>query len=561
MPMRPVALARGLLALDLLALEARLLLALGLRQPVLDPSFATLAVSDRGAPSWMPTCARVPNRRVQGTVCLAIAQRRARSYARRAFPAVRRCPRRPTERGGGALAQTSAGQTVQVPDAQGPSGLDGFFKITERGSTVRTEILAGLTTWLTMAYILFLNPAILGAIPDNQGTTLTFPQVLTVTALAAGVMTIAMGVVGKYPFAIAAGLGLNAFVAFTLVGQLGLTWPQAMGVIVIEGVVISILVLTGLREMIMDAIPMDLKLAIGIGIGLFLAIIGFVNGGVVVAGQGTVVTINPDLTTLRVLVFLVTLGLTAALVARQRPRGDPDRDRVRHGGRDGRSTSSGAPSASGTASARHRRSSLAHRRRRPTSHWSGTSPSGSSASLGFWTASRRSCSVMLSDFFDTMGTAVGLGGEAGLLDADGRLPGIKRVLLVDCAGRRRRRRRVRVVEHHLHRERVAGIGDGGRTGLTAVVVGVLFLLCDVLLADRGDRAAGGDGAGADHRRLLHDDARRRHRLARPGDRHPGAAHDHADAVHVLDHERRGGGVRVLHADQGAAGEGRATCTR
>ena len=181
---------------------------------------------------------------------------------------------------------------------------------------MRTEILAGLTTWLTMAYILFLNPAILGAIADNTGSSLQFPQVLTVTALAAGVMTIAMGVIGKYPFAIAAGLGLNAFVAFTLVGQLGLTWPQAMGVIVIEGVVISILVLTGVREMIMDAIPMDLKLAIGIGIGLFLAIIGFVNGGIVVAGQGTVVTINPDLTTLRVLVFLVTLALTAALVAR-----------------------------------------------------------------------------------------------------------------------------------------------------------------------------------------------------------------------------------------------------
>src|SRR3954469_3331944 len=218
--------------------------------------------------------------------------------------------------GGGAVAQTSDKQTVMVPDAPRPGGLDGFFKITERGSTMRTEILAGVTTWLTMAYILFLNPQILGSVPDNAGTILTFPEVLTVTALAAGVMTIAMGVFGKYPFAIAAGLGLNAFVTFTLVAQLGLTWPQAMGVIVIEGVVISILVLTGLRQMIMDAIPMDLKLAIGIGIGLFLTIIGFVNGGIVVPGQGTVVTINPDLTTLRVLVFLLTLGLTAALVAR-----------------------------------------------------------------------------------------------------------------------------------------------------------------------------------------------------------------------------------------------------
>src|SRR6476469_1669950 len=229
---------------------------------------------------------------------------------------------RPTEtRGWCSLAQTSAGQTVKVPDAQGPGGLDGFFKITERGSTMRIEILAGLTTWLTMAYILFLNPTILGSVADNTGLKLAFPEVLTVTALAAGVMTIAMGVFGKYPFAIAAGLGLNAFVTFTLVAQLGLTWPQAMGVIVIEGVVISILVLTGLRQMIMDAIPLDLKLAIGIGIGLFLSIIGFVNGGVVqrTTTESPVppLQINPDLTTLRVLVFLVTLALTAALIARK----------------------------------------------------------------------------------------------------------------------------------------------------------------------------------------------------------------------------------------------------
>ena len=115
------------------------------------------------------------------------------------------------------MAQTSEGQTVRVPDTPKPGGLDGFFKITERGSTMRIEIFAGITTWLTMAYILVLNPAILGALPDNTGTFLTGPEVLTVTALAAGVMTLAMGIVGKYPFAIAAGLGLNAFVAFTLV--------------------------------------------------------------------------------------------------------------------------------------------------------------------------------------------------------------------------------------------------------------------------------------------------------------------------------------------------------
>ncbi len=362
---------------------------------------------------------------------------------------------------------------MQVPESP-PSSLDRYFKISERGSSVRTEILAGLTTWLTMAYILFLNPAILGAVTDNEGTTLGFAQVLTVTALAAGVMTLAMEIAGKVPFAIAAGLGLNAFVAFTLVGSLGLTWPAAMGVIVIEGIVISLLVLTGLRQMIMDAIPMDLKLAIGIGIGLFLAIIGFVNGGVVVAGTGTVVTITPDLTTLRILVFLVTLALTAALVARN------VRGAILIG------------IAFGTLVAMVLNIGWGNEH-----IWDAVAPGIAQfpsdivaspdfalvgnfnfdvfATLSFWTAIAAIMSVMLSDFFDTMGTAVGLGKEAGLLDEKGQLPGIKRVLLVDgiaaaVGGATSSSSNTTYIESG------AGIGDGGRTGLTSVVVGVLFLL-------------------------------------------------------------------------------------
>jgi AGZA family xanthine/uracil permease-like MFS transporter len=369
------------------------------------------------------------------------------------------------------VAQTSEGQTVRVPDAPKPGGLDGFFKITERGSTMRIEIFAGLTTWLTMAYILFLNPAILGAIPDNTGTSLTFPEVLTVTALAAGVMTLAMGIAGKYPFAIAAGLGLNAFVTFTLVGQLGLTWPEAMGVIVIEGLLISVLVLTGLREMIMDAIPMDLKLAIGIGIGMFLAIIGFVNGGVVVVGAGTPVTIAPDLTTLRILVFFITLALTAALVARN------VRGAILIG------------IAFGTLVAMV--INIVWGDKLVWTNGIAQIPSDIVASpnfdlvgnfnfkvfsvLSFWTAIAAILSVMLSDFFDTMGTAIGLGKEAGLLDKEGKLPGIRNVLLVDglaaAAGGA-----VSASSNTTYIESGAGIGDGGRTGMTSVVVGVLFLL-------------------------------------------------------------------------------------
>jgi len=364
-----------------------------------------------------------------------------------------------------------------VPDAPRPGGLDGFFKITERGSTMRTEILAGVTTWLTMAYILFLNPQILGSVPDNAGTILTFPEVLTVTALAAGVMTIAMGVFGKYPFAVAAGLGLNAFVTFTLVAQLGLTWPQAMGVIVIEGLVISVLVLTGLRQMIMDAIPMDLKLAIGIGIGLFLAIIGFVNGGVVqrTATPSPVppLQINPDLTTLRVLVFLVTLAVTAALIARKTRGailigivfGTLVAMIINIGWGDKHIWDAVGPGiaqfpSSLTAS--------------PDFSLVGDFNFGVFSVLSFWTAIAAILSVMLSDFFDTMGTAVGLGKEAGLLDEKGRLPGIKGVLLVDglaaAAGGA-----VSASSNTTYIESGAGIGDGGRTGMTSVVVGVLFL--------------------------------------------------------------------------------------
>jgi adenine/guanine/hypoxanthine permease len=377
------------------------------------------------------------------------------------------------DEGGGAVAQTSEGKTVRVPDASGPGGLDGYFKITARGSTVRTEILAGLTTWLTMAYILFLNPTILGTVADNTGLKLGFPEVLTVTALAAGVMTIAMGVFGKYPFAIAAGLGLNAFVTFTLVAQLGLTWPQAMGVIVIEGVVISILVLTGLRQMIMDAIPMDLKLAIGIGIGLFLTIIGFVNGGIVVPGQGTVVTINPDLTTLRVLVFLLTLGLTAALVARN------IRGSILIGIAFGTVVATLINIVWGHkviwASLGGEVAQIPHSlTASPDFALVGNFNFGVFSVLSFWTAIAAIVSVMLSGFFDTMGTAVGLGKEAGLLDQDGRLPGMKRVLLVDgiaaAVGGA-----VSASSNTTYIESGAGIGDGGRTGLTSVVVGVLFL--------------------------------------------------------------------------------------
>ena len=217
------------------------------------------------------------------------------------------------------MSDTTHDQLVTVPTAEGDGGLDRFFKISARGSNVRTEVLAGITTWLTMAYILFLNPQILGAVTDSSGATLGFPQVLTVTALVAGVATLAMGLWANYPFAIASGLGLNAFVAFTLVAGSGLTWPEAMGVIVVEGLVITLLVLTGFRNAVLNAIPMDLKRAIAIGIGLFLTIIGLVNAGIVVRAETAVppLGITTNFTSLRMLAFAIGLALCSILVVRK----------------------------------------------------------------------------------------------------------------------------------------------------------------------------------------------------------------------------------------------------
>jgi adenine/guanine/hypoxanthine permease len=292
-----------------------------------------------------------------------------------------------------------------------------------------------------------------------------------VTALAAGVMTLAMGLFANYPFALAAGLGLNAFVTFTLVATNGLSWPAAMGVVVAEGIVITALVLTGFREAVLNAIPMDLKRAIGIGIGLFIALIGFAEGGVVVAGKATVVTITSDLTTWSILVFVVGLVVTGALVAR----------RVRGALLIGiigstvlatiiNAVASTPQFADGTATVPDTIVAA------PNFGLVGNFSFSFISTLGFWTALAIVLSVMLSDFFDTMGTVIGVGGEAGLLDREGRLPGINRVLLVDSlaavAGGV-----TSSSSNTTYIESAAGVSEGGRTGLTSVVVGVLFLLC------------------------------------------------------------------------------------
>jgi adenine/guanine/hypoxanthine permease len=347
--------------------------------------------------------------------------------------------------------------------------MDRFFRITERGSSVGTEVLGGVVTFATMAYILIVNPSILGSLPDAGGTTLDHTQLVTVTALVAGVMTIAMGVFANVPMALAAGLGVNAFVAFTLVGGKGLSWPEAMGVIVIEGIVMLVLVLVGLREAIMNAIPDGLKRAIAGGIGLFIALIGLVDGGIVAHPEsGTIVALSPDFGTWNTVVFVVALVLIAVLMAWRVPgalligivvaavvgiviNAISDKTPV--------------PGAE-----------------LPHSAWA-TPDFGLVGNIsfnvfdvvGFGAALALIVTVLMANFFDAMGTALAIGREANLTDENGQLPQMRRVLIVESVGAIAGGG-ASASSNTIFVESTAGAAQGARTGLANIVTGVLFLL-------------------------------------------------------------------------------------
>src|SRR6266568_2590141 len=215
---------------------------------------------------------------------------------------------------------TRAAHTARAPEA--PAILERLFKLRANATTVSTEVIGGVTTFFVMAYIIALNPIILNyvGIPNLQDAKLGpgFPQTVAMTAFCAGVLTIAMGLYANRPFAMAAGLGLNAVVAFQLVlGKPPLPWQAAMGIILMEGIVITALVLTGLREAILNAIPIALKQAIGVGIGLFILLIGLVNSGIVIhpASGAPIVTLSA-LNTGPILTFVIGLVITLWLVAR-----------------------------------------------------------------------------------------------------------------------------------------------------------------------------------------------------------------------------------------------------
>jgi adenine/guanine/hypoxanthine permease len=345
--------------------------------------------------------------------------------------------------------------TKERSPAGAGGGLDSFFRLSERDTSVGTEVRAGFTTFLVMAYIIFVNPATLGEAGYDP------VAVGAGTALVAGLLTILMGVVANVPLAMAAGLGINAAVAFGLVLGDGLTPEGAMGVIVLEGLIVTALVLVGFREAIMKAVPLSLKRAIGVGIGLFILFIGFVQGGLI---EGTGVPTAPvgwvfpntagawvTLIGLLITVVLYSLKIRGALIISIL-------------------ATTAVALLFDVASIPETFSVT------PSFDSLGAFDLGNVFDqLGLVAALLTIFAFMLTDFFDTMGTATAIAEQADLVDRDGNIPGVGRLLLVDSLGAVAGGA-AGVSSNTSYIESSAGVAEGGRTGLTSVVVGVLFLV-------------------------------------------------------------------------------------
>ncbi|MFJ6657045.1 NCS2 family permease [Streptomyces sp. NPDC091377] len=363
-----------------------------------------------------------------------------------------------------------AGDGTRVP--AGRSWLDRYFHISDRGSTLAREVRGGVTTFMAMAYILLLNPLILSG-EDAAGGTLARSGLITATAFAAALTTLLMGFVGKVPLALAAGLSVSGVLASQVAPQM--TWGQAMAMCVMYGVVIMLLVVTGLRQMIMNSIPAALKHAITMGIGLFVALIGFSKAGFVHQGESTPVTLGPagELTGWPVLLFALTLLAIFMLQARRVPGalliGIVGGTLVAVllnalGVIDPKQWASGAPELSGGAV------SL------PDFSLFGQVEFGGWGEVGVMTVGMIVFTLVLAGFFDAMATIIGVGTEAELADKDGRMPGLSKALFVDGAGG--------VVGgvagasgQTVFVESATGVGEGARTGLSSVVTGLFFAAC------------------------------------------------------------------------------------
>ncbi|MCR5482330.1 MAG: NCS2 family permease [Clostridia bacterium] len=356
--------------------------------------------------------------------------------------------------------------------------IDSFFKISERKSDIRTEVTAGVTTFLTMAYILAVNPAILSDAGMNPHA------VMIATALAAVIGTFCMALMANYPFALAPALGLNAFFAYTVCGSMGFSWQMALFAVFIEGIIFIILSVTNVREAIFNAIPVELKKGVTAGIGLFVAFIGLQKGGIVKGNPSTLVTIasfRDNFHTSGIFALLTFIGLfiICALYIR----------RVKGSVFFGIIITWIIGMFMQVAGIYKPDPQAGYGSIYPT--WEGfdigavSDTFGQCFSLDFASISLADFlivifSFLFVDMFDTIGTLIGVAGKAGLLDENGRLPKIRGALLADaiatCSGAV-----LGTSTTSTFVESAAGVADGGKTGFASVITGSLFLL-SLLLA-------------------------------------------------------------------------------
>ncbi|MFK4852679.1 NCS2 family permease [Microbacterium sp. ZW T6_19] len=372
----------------------------------------------------------------------------------------------------------ATGATATV-DAEPKNALDRFFEISRRGSTIGREIRGGIVTFVTMAYIVILNPLILGGVADVSGNALDGAQIGAATGLTAGVMTILFGLVARLPFALAAGLGINSFLAVSVVGQV--TWPEAMGLVVINGILIVLFGATGIRTAIFNAVPAQLKAAITVGIGLFIAFIGFVDSGFVnrtPGGPPVQLGDGGSITSIPTLIFLIGLVLIGVLVARKVPGG----------------ILIGIVASTILAIIAQAVFKLGPSFENPGG-WHMTIPEiptalvtipdfgligqfdliGSFGRIGALSATMLVFTLVFSNFFDAMGTMTGLAKNAGLAYKDGTFPRLRSAFVVEGLGAVAGGA-TSTSSNTVYVDSASGIGEGARTGLAAVVVGVLFLL-------------------------------------------------------------------------------------
>jgi adenine/guanine/hypoxanthine permease len=342
--------------------------------------------------------------------------------------------------------------------------MESFFKIKARGSSVSREIVGGLTTFLAMAYIVAVNPSIL----SDAG--IPFQAALTATCIGAAIMCLLMGLISNRPVALASGMGLNAVVAYTIcLGEVAFDWRIAMAIILIEGVVILILVLCGLRKAVMDAIPVDLRRAIGIGIGLFISFIGLKGGGIIAVSDSTLITVG-NLTDPACIVAVICIAIAILLwVLKVRgallisivvgviigiPMGVTTLPTEWNFGLD--FSTFGAPFQ--------------------------TTPDGGMAILKALTTPSLlllAFSLLMCDFFDTMGTVVAVAQQGDFIDEEGNVEDIQKILAIDS---------VAAIAGGLfgcssitsYVESTSGVADGARTGLSNIVVAIMFVICAFL---------------------------------------------------------------------------------